>query len=97
MNNNFSKFDVANYLDNEEIIAAYLTEVLEENNPQAFIKAVGDVARARSMTLIAKETGLSRENLYRQFSPTGNPSYFTVTKVLKALGLSETLVPLHHS
>ena len=78
------------------MIAGYLSKVLQENDPQAFIKAIGDVARARFVTEIAKATGLSRENPYRQFSATGNPSYFTVTKVLKALGLSETLVTLHN-
>lgn len=91
MKTEFREFDVAEYLDSEEAIAAYLEVVLSEDDPQAFIKAVGDVARARSMTDISRKTGLARQNLYRQFSADGNPSFLTVQKVLDAIGVS--LVP----
>jgi probable addiction module antidote protein len=91
MGTEFREFDVAEFLDSEEVIAAYLQEVLEEDDPQAFIKAVGDVARARSMTEISRKTGLARQNLYRQFAADGNPSFFTVKKVLDAMNVN--LVP----
>ena len=91
MKTEFREFDVAEYLDSEETIAAYLEVVLSEDDPQAFIKAIGDIARARSMTEISRKTGLARQNLYRQFAEDGNPSFFTVRKVLDAVGVS--LVP----
>jgi probable addiction module antidote protein len=78
---------VANYITSDEMIEMYLAEVLKENNPQMFIKAIGDMARAKGMAKVARETGLSRENLYKQFSATGNPSFATVLKVLSALGM----------
>jgi len=90
MKTEFREFDVAEYLDSEEMIAAYLQEVLAEDDPQAFIKAIGDVARARSMTEISRKTGLARQNLYRQFSAGGNPSFSTVRKVLEAIGVTLT-------
>ncbi|MDR0847240.1 MAG: putative addiction module antidote protein [Lactobacillales bacterium] len=78
---------MANYITSDEMIEMYLAEVLKENNPQMFIKAIGDMARAKGMAKVARETGLSRENLYKQFSATGNPSFATVLKVLSALGM----------
>jgi len=71
----------------EEDYAAYLETALEEGDP-AFISAVlGDIARSRGMTQMAKETGLARESLYRALSADGNPSFATVVKVINALGL----------
>ena len=62
---NYPRFDAADYLDNEEVIAEYLNAVLEENDTDAFLEALGTIARARSMSKIAEETGLSRESLYK--------------------------------
>ncbi len=58
-------FDVADYLDSEKMIAEYLSAILEEDDPDLFVQALGDVAKARGMTQIAKETGLGRESLYK--------------------------------
>ena len=84
----FSPFDAADYLDNEETIAAYLTAALEDENPDMFLVAVKDVARARGMTQLAKDTGLGRESLYKALAPGAKPRYDTLLKVLRALGVS---------
>lgn len=81
-------FDPADFLDNEETIAAYLTEALESDDPGLIGQALGDVARAKGgMTQLANTTGLSREALYRALSETGNPELGTILKVLRALGV----------
>lgn len=84
----FTPFDAADYLDNEETIAAYLTAALEDENPDIFLVAVKDVARARGMTQLAKDTGLGRESLYKALAPGAKPRYDTLLKVLRALGVS---------
>lgn len=84
----FTHFDAADYLDNEETIAAYLTAALEDENPDMFLVAVKDVARARGMTQLAKDTGLGRESLYKALAPGAKPRYDTLLKVLRALGVS---------
>jgi len=84
----FTPFDAADYLDNEETIAAYLTAALEDENPDMFLVAVKDVARARGMTQLAKDTGLGRESLYKALAPGAKPSYDTLLKVVRALGVS---------
>lgn len=85
---NFTPFDVADYLDNEEMIAAYLTAALEDADPDAFLVAVKTVARARGMTQLAKDSGLGRESLYKALSPGAKPRYETVMRVVRALGVS---------
>jgi probable addiction module antidote protein len=88
-------FDEANYLIDEETISAYLKEALESDDPREIAQALGAVARARGgIAQLARETGLSREALYRALSETGNPELGTVLKVLHALGvkLSASLV-----
>lgn len=84
----FTPFDAADYLDNDETIAAYLTAALEDENPDIFLVAVKDVARARGMTQLAKDTGLGRESLYKALAPGAKPRYDTLLKVLRALGVS---------
>jgi probable addiction module antidote protein len=69
----FTPFDAADYLDNEETIAAYLTEALEDPDPDMFIVAVKTVTRARGMTQLAKDTGLGRESLYKALAPGAKP------------------------
>lgn len=88
-------FDVADYLDSEEMIAEYLAAILDEGDPDLFIRALGDVARARGMTQIAKETGLGRESLYKALRSGSNLRYDTVQKVLKALGVRLTTEPMN--
>ena len=80
-------WDAAEYLETEEDMAIYLEAALEENNSALVAAALGDIARAKGMTQIAREAGLGRESLYKALSPEGNPELATVLKVLKALGL----------
>ncbi|MDR2874362.1 MAG: putative addiction module antidote protein [Methylobacillus sp.] len=87
------EFDVAEHLDSEEAIAEYLTIVLEENDPAALADALGDVARARGMTQMARDTGLSRESLYKGLSGNRIPSTDTLMRVISALGLQLAVRP----
>ncbi len=87
------KWDIADHLDTDERIALYLESVFEDSDPALIAAAIGDVARARGMTQVAKETGLSRENLYRALSEGGNPEFATVLKVIRAIGYDLTIIP----
>ncbi|MBN9061195.1 MAG: putative addiction module antidote protein [Rhizobiales bacterium 65-9] len=80
-------WDPAERLDSPEAIAAYLDAAMEEGDPALIAAALGDVARARGMTQMARDTGVTREALYRALSPDGNPEFSTVLKVMKSLGL----------
>ncbi|SER71261.1 addiction module antidote protein [Corynebacterium cystitidis] len=82
-----STWDASEYLETKEDIAAYLNAALEDGDPALWQAALGDVAKARGMTAIAREAGVGRESLYKSLSENGNPSWQTVTKVLAALGL----------
>lgn len=84
---NFTLFDAADYLDNEETIAEYLTAALEDEDPNVFLMAVKDVARARGMTPLAKDSGIGRESLYKALAPGAKPRYETIMKVVHALGV----------
>lgn len=86
-------FDVAEYLDSPEMIAAYIEAAMEEGDPAFIAKAVGDVARAMGMSAIASQTGLSREALYKGLTEHGNPTLGTLTKVFKSMGLKLSVVP----
>lgn len=81
-----SKFEIADYLENEEMIAEYLNTVLEEGDNSDVITAIGHIAKAIGMTKIAKETGLSRPSLYKALSEGAKPQFATIMKVLKAIG-----------
>ena len=85
-------YDSARYLDNDESIAGYLEAAFETDDPAFIAKAFGVVARAKGMTQIAKDAGLSRESLYRSLGENGNPEFSTVLKVAKALGLRLAVV-----
>lgn len=87
-------FDVAEYLDSPEMIAAYIEAAMEENDPAFIATAIGDVARAMGMTAIARESGLQRETLYKALSEKGNPTLGTITGVFKAMGLKLSVVPV---
>ncbi len=84
---NTRPWDVAEHLETDEDMAAYLEATLEEGDPALITAALGDIARAKGMTQIARETGLGRESLYKALSPDGNPEFATVLKVVRALGL----------
>lgn len=88
-----TKWDTTRYLKSKEDIAAYLEAVFELGDAGVIAHALGEVARAEGMTQIAKETGLSRESLYRTLSAVGNPELATVLKVMKALGLAVSVKP----
>jgi probable addiction module antidote protein len=80
-------FDPAAYLDDDEALAVYMSEALETGDPAFITDAIGVIARARGMTQVAKDAGLSRESLYRALSSDGNPEFATILKVVDALGL----------
>lgn len=80
-------WDVTEYLESEEDMAAYLEAALEEGDPALVAAALGDIARAKGMTQIAREAGLGRESLYKALSAEGNPEFSTILKVVRALGL----------
>lgn len=90
---NTRPFDVVDYLDSEEAIAEYLNAVLEENNPELLLAAIGDVARARGIAKLAEDAGLSRESLYKTLRPGAKPRYETVMKILSALRVKLHAVP----
>jgi probable addiction module antidote protein len=91
---NFSPFDAADYLDNEATISEYITAALEDSNPDVFLTAVRDVARARGMAQLAKDAGLGRESLYKALSPGAKPRYDTMLKLLHALGVKLSASPI---
>lgn len=88
----FSRFDVADHLKSEEDMAAYLAACLEEagDDPAYIAAALGDIARAKGMSQLAKDTGLTRDGLYKALRAEGNPNLGTILKVIKALGLQLT-------
>lgn len=90
----FSPFDAADYLDNEETIAEYITAALEDPNPDVFITAVRDVARVRGMAQLAKDAGVGRESLYKALTPGAKPRYDTMIKLLRALGVKLSASPV---
>ena len=80
-------WDPAENLQSEEDMAAYLEAALEEGDASLFAAALGDIARAKGMSQLARETGLVRESLYKALSPSGNPEFSTILRVVSALGL----------
>lgn len=88
-------FDAADYLDNDVVIAEYLNAALEDENPNVFLQAIADVAKARGMTRLARDTGLGRESLYKALAPEAKPRYDTVIKLVRALGVELRTSPAH--
>lgn len=82
-----TKWDASEYWTTEGDIAAYLNAALEDGDISVIATALGDVACTKGMTQLAKETGITRDGLYKALSPTGNPSFDTVQKVIRAFGL----------
>ncbi len=81
------EFDMANLLVNDEAISEYLSRVLDDGDNDELLCALGSIAKAKGMAMIAKEAGLGRESLYKALSPGSKPRFDTVLKVLKALGV----------
>jgi probable addiction module antidote protein len=84
-------FDTSAFLDNDELIAEYLTAALQDTNPDVFLLAIANVAKARGMTAVSEATGLGRESLYKAFAPGAKPRYDTVLKVLQSFGVKLTV------
>ncbi len=97
MTEKFSRWDSSDYLNTEEDIALYFESCLEEDPGDGSLirAALGDIARARGMSQLARDTGLTREGLYKALSADGNPEFSTVMKVIKALGLKIHADPAH--
>jgi probable addiction module antidote protein len=88
MNVRTTPWDAADHLESAEDMALYLEAALEVGDAALVAAALGDIARAKGMTEVARSTGLGRESLYKALSPEGNPEFATVLKVVRALGLS---------
>jgi len=86
-------FDMAELLEDDQAVAEYLTVVMEDNDPALLAAALGDIARARGMSDIAKAAGLGREALYKALRPGAQPRFDTVQRVCAALGVRLTAVP----
>lgn len=89
------EFDAAEYLNTDEDLAAYLTAILEENDPSLLAAALGDIARARGMTQVAKDSGITREALYKALRPGSEPRFDTLSRVCAALGVRLVAQPAH--
>lgn len=87
-------WDPAEHLETEEDMAIYLEAALEDGEPSLIAAALGDIARARGMTQLARDTGLGRESLYKALSPNGNPEFSTIMKVVQALGIQLHASPM---
>jgi len=89
-----SKFDAVDYLDSEEMMSEYLAAAMEDENPDVFLAALYDVAKARGIAQLAMDTGLGRESLYKTLSPGAKPRFETIMKITKALGM---MLAVRHS
>jgi probable addiction module antidote protein len=92
---NLAPFDAADYLDDEQVVAEYISAALEDENPEVLLQAIADVAKARGMTHLAKCTGLGRESLYKALAPGAKPRYDTVLRLVRALGVELHASPSH--
>jgi len=93
VNNTLINFDITEYLDSEEAMAEYLSQVLEDGDTEEFLRAIGYIAKAKGMAQIAKDTGLGRESLYKAFRPNAKPRFDTVMKVIDALKIQLNATP----
>jgi probable addiction module antidote protein len=90
------EFDAAEYLDSEDAVAEYLTAMIDEGDPAMLAAALGDIARARGMSEIAKASGLTREALYKALRPNAQPRFDTINRVCAALGVRLVAQPVPH-
>jgi probable addiction module antidote protein len=90
-----AEFDATPYLSDETTIAAYLTDILEANDPALLAAALGDIARARGMSEIAKASGITREALYKALRADAQPRFDTINRVCTALGVRLVAQPMH--
>lgn len=87
-------FDAADYLDSEEVIAEYLNVAMASEHPELLLRALADVAKARGMAQLARDTGLGRESLYKALAPGAKPRFDTVLKLIRALGVELHTTPI---
>lgn len=92
MSKELKKWDIADCLDSEEMIIAYLDAALEENDPASLYEALGDVARAKSITKISNDTGITRDGIYKALTADSNPGFETLQKIVGALGYRFSLI-----
>ncbi|MCK9473547.1 addiction module antidote protein [Sulfurimonas sp.] len=85
--NKLTTFDLSEYLDNKEMIAEYLSQVLADGDTDELLEAMGNIAKAKGMSQIAKDTGLGRESLYKTFQAGSKPRFETIMKVLHSFGV----------
>ena len=83
-----SRYDTVDYLDSEEMIAAYLNAAIEENDMDVLLTAISNIAKARGIAQLAKDAGLCRESLYKTLSPGAKPRFETIMKIINALGIA---------
>ena len=88
-------FDIVDYLDSEETIAEYLSQVLADGDSDELLRAIGYIAKAQGMAKIAQDAGLSRESLYKSFAVGAKPRFDTVLKVIQALNIELKAQPAH--
>ncbi|MEO5332192.1 MAG: putative addiction module antidote protein [Magnetococcus sp. YQC-5] len=86
-------FDPSVYLDNEEVIAEYLSQIMDDGNTDELLTALGHIAKARGMSQLSQSTGLGRESLYKVFAPGAKPRFDTVMKIIRALGIRIHALP----
>ena len=89
-----TEFDVAEYLDTEELREGYLESIAKDGTQEELLRAISDVARARGMAKTAREAGITREGLYKALSPDGNPAFSTVWNILHSIGYTLTPTPI---
>jgi probable addiction module antidote protein len=86
-----SDWDPSECIETKEDVIVFLEEALKENDPEFLLSVIGDIARSKGMAKLARELSLDRKGLYKSLSPKGNPSFFTVSKTLDALGYQLTI------
>ena len=89
------EFDAAPYLGSKTAVAAYLTDIMQANDPALLASALGDIARARGMSEITKASGLTREALYKALRPDAQPRFDTISRVCAALGVRLVVQAVH--
>ncbi|NBT97555.1 MAG: putative addiction module antidote protein [Methylocystaceae bacterium] len=89
----FATFNVADYLDDDEVIAEYFAAAAEDSNPDVLLAALAEVAKARGMAQVAAAAGLGRESLYKALTPGSHPRFETISAVMRALNVKISVVP----
>jgi probable addiction module antidote protein len=89
----YERMDISKHLDNEEVIAEYLSAAAEEPDPSVFLTALSNVAKARGMARVALDAGLGRESLYKTLTPDAHPRHETIAAIVRALGFKAAYLP----